>query len=157
MNEAEKVTEYLKQSGLLANWQQVTVAMKALGHAVATVRYAESDPRQWHVVSKDGFTNEALWNVYEVKLPPDSPADHFADAGKMVETRWIPVSERLPEHDSRVLVAAKQPDGQLVVKELLFVDWSDPPEPPRPEWSGDRGHERNVTHWMPLPEPPEVK
>jgi hypothetical protein len=76
MNNAEKVAEYLKQGGLLANWQQVTVAMQDLHHAVATVRYADSGPRQWHVLSKDGFTNEALWNVYEVKLPQDSPAGH---------------------------------------------------------------------------------
>jgi hypothetical protein len=71
--------------------------------------------------------------------------------------QWIPVSERLPEHDSNVLVAAKR-DGEYVVKEMLFVDWSKPPEPPRPEWCDDCGGEdvENVTHWMPLPAPPEV-
>jgi hypothetical protein len=73
--------------------------------------------------------------------------------------RWIPVSERLPTHDTRVLVAAKQRDGEVVVKEMLFVDWSLPPEPPAPAWSDDYGGEEfeSVTHWMPLPKPPEVK
>jgi len=73
--------------------------------------------------------------------------------------RWIPASERLPAHDTRVLVAAKQRDGEVVVKEMLFVDWSLPPEPPAPAWSDDYGGEEfdSVTHWMPLPEPPEVK
>jgi hypothetical protein len=70
--------------------------------------------------------------------------------------RWIPVSERLPAHDTRVLVAAKQRDGEVVVKEMLFVDWSLPPEPPAPAWSDDYGGEEfdSVTHWQPLPEPP---
>jgi hypothetical protein len=144
MNKAEKVAEYLKQGGLLANWQQVTVAMQAPHHAVATVRYADSGPRQWHVLSKDGFTNEALWNVYEVKLPQDSPADHFADAGKMVETRWIPVSERLPDQHKEVI-------GW----------WGDTPQPHAGfAWIDDNGvwnsdsEYPDPTHWMPLPGPP---
>jgi len=143
MNNAEKVAEYLKQGGLLANWQQVTVAMQAPHHAVATVRYAESGPRQWHVLSKDGFTNEALWNVYEVKLPQDSPADHFADAGKMVETRWIPASERLPEINADVL--AIWTDGNQMVTQRYDETW----------WSYAEGQTRQQpAHWMPLPEPP---
>jgi hypothetical protein len=82
--------------------------------------------------------------------------DAIAAACQLVP-KWIPVSERLPEHESNVLVAAKR-DGEYVVKEMLFVDWSKPPEPPRPEWCDDCGGEdvENVTHWMPLPEPPEV-
>jgi len=83
--------------------------------------------------------------------------DSLTDA--FLERRWIPASERLPAHDTRVLVAAKQRDGEVVVKEMLFVDWSLPPEPPAPAWSDDYGGEEfdSVTHWMPLPEPPEVK
>ena len=89
-----------------------------------------------------------LWEMREKIL--------FDITDAFTRARWIPVSERLPEHDSNVLVAAKR-DGEYVVKEMLFVDWSDPPDPPRPEWSDDWGGEEfeNVTHWMPLPPPPK--
>ena len=62
------------------------------------------------------------------------------------ERRWIPVSERLPEAETRVLAAT--PTG------YMEVDWrfSEP--------IIDCGFANffsldNVTHWMPLPEPPE--
>ena len=59
--------------------------------------------------------------------------------------RWIPVSERLPEEGEGVVVAVEggfvYPDTFDCVSEgiLHFYDSC------------------NVTHWMPLPEPPEVK
>lgn len=65
------------------------------------------------------------------------------------ERRWIPVSERLPKEDSVVL--AFMPEGSELkpeVREMYFVEG---------EWMNDRGHWPEVTHWMPLPEPPEVK
>ena len=64
------------------------------------------------------------------------------------ERRWIPVSERLPEAETRVLAAT--PTG------YMEVDWrfSEP--------IIDCGFANffsldNVTHWMPLPLPPEVQ
>ena len=65
--------------------------------------------------------------------------------------RWIPVSERLPE------------DGTW-----CWVDWDGPGKPfPAMRDSRSAGgwtntdcwedFDREVTHWMPLPEPPEVK
>ena len=51
---------------------------------------------------------------------------------------WIPVSERLPDEEVRVLAT----DGTDVFdSEYMSGNW---------EWCSD------VTHWMPLPEPPEV-
>jgi len=110
---------------------------------VALTFIAHNDPR-------DGFVRRT-WLEFKTAI-----------CGLLQRTRangWIPVSERLPTHDTRVLVAAKQRDGEVVVKEMLFVDWSLPPEPPDPAWSDDYGGEEfeSVTHWMPLPEPPEVK
>jgi hypothetical protein len=72
--------------------------------------------------------------------------------------RWIPVSERLPEHDTSVLISVRRKDGEVVVKEVLFVDWSLPHEPADPRFADDYGGEdlKDVTHWMPLPAPPEV-
>ena len=72
------------------------------------------------------------------------------------ERRWVPVAERLPDIDANVLAAFSE-DGKTRVCEVLFADFSDEDEPPRPEWCGDYGriaHE-NVTHWMPLPAPPD--
>ena len=70
--------------------------------------------------------------------------------------RWIPVEERLPDHDELVLVIASgKPKENITLDEAvelatLYSDgwcletW--------PEWVGAK-----VTHWMPLPEPPEVE
>jgi hypothetical protein len=54
-------------------------------------------------------------------------------------SEWIPVSERLPDEEARVLAT----DGTDVFdSEYMSGNW---------EWCAD------VTHWMPLPEPPKVK
>ena len=67
--------------------------------------------------------------------------------------RWIPVEERLPEDRSDVLVAAYWHERWGV-----YMGWC---APERAAWSvhvgiGDRS-DIAVTHWMPLPEPPEVE
>ena len=67
--------------------------------------------------------------------------------------RWIPVEERLPEDRSNVLVVAYWHERWGV-----YMGWC---APERAEWSvhigiGDRD-DVAVTHWMPLPEPPEVE
>lgn len=69
------------------------------------------------------------------------------------EPGWIPVEERWPEHLSDVLVAYKcgdyvrlgvgEFDGTTVNDEGMTV----------PYFKGIGGFE--VTHWMPLPEPPK--
>ena len=65
--------------------------------------------------------------------------------------RWIPVEERLPEDRSDVLVVAYWHERWGV-----YMGWC---APERAAWSvhvgiGDRS-DIAVTHWMPLPEPPE--
>ena len=67
--------------------------------------------------------------------------------------RWIPVTERLPEDRSDVLVVAYWHERWGV-----YMGWC---APERVAWSvhigiGDRS-DIAVTHWMPLPEPPEVE
>jgi hypothetical protein len=65
--------------------------------------------------------------------------------------RWIPVTERLPEDRSDVLVVAYWHERWGV-----YMGWC---APERVAWSvhigiGDRS-DIAVTHWMPLPEPPK--
>lgn len=77
------------------------------------------------------------------------------ESAELLERRWIPVTERLPDYDDLVLVIASgKPKENITLDEAvelatLYSDgwcletWA--------EWTG-----ANVTHWMPLPEPPEV-
>ena len=63
--------------------------------------------------------------------------------------RWIPVTERLPKEGEFVLVYGdfypnKHDGGVIAVSKRM--DWN--------YWQGF-GRERNITHWMPLPEPPK--
>lgn len=67
--------------------------------------------------------------------------------------RWIPVTERLPEDRSNVLVVAYWHERWGV-----YMGWC---APERVEWCvhigiGDRD-DVAVTHWMPLPAAPEVE
>ena len=67
------------------------------------------------------------------------------------QTRWIPCSERRPKKNGRYLVVVKHwVDGKPVTREAYWneVDWL----------SGEKRVEitPRVTHWMSLPEPPEM-
>jgi len=69
--------------------------------------------------------------------------------------RWIPVEEQWPKHGSDVLVAYKA--GQYVLLGVGEFDGTTVNDDgvTVPYFKGIGGFE--VTHWMPLPEPPEVK
>lgn len=58
--------------------------------------------------------------------------------------KWIPVTERLPEHDGRYICNIKSFafPGTFYQSELRYEHGG---------WSGGN----DVTHWMPLPEPPK--
>ena len=68
---------------------------------------------------------------------------------ELSKPEWIPVTERLPEEGKFVLVygdlySNKHDGGVIAVSKR--IDWN--------YWQGF-GRERNITHWMPLPEPPK--
>ena len=57
---------------------------------------------------------------------------------------WVRVEERLPEEKQRVIVRCER-----VGTSVGWILWG--------RWMTDIGpHAGDVTHWMPLPEPPEV-
>lgn len=59
-----------------------------------------------------------------------------------IHPQWIPVFERLPENDTAVIVAT---DNGMVFQCLYAYDG----------WDLWDGYTVNITHWMPLPEPPK--
>lgn len=90
-------------------------------------------------------------------------ADCLVKNGVTVQ-EWISVKDKLPEIVSthkryrstikksiRVLCACVQNSGKTMVKEGYFELYNDYPEP---RWQIP-GTIDDVTHWMPLPEPPK--
>ena len=78
------------------------------------------------------------------------------ESAELLERRWIPVDERMPDYDDLVLVIASgKPKENITLDEAvelatLYSDgWC---LEMCPEWTG-----ATVTHWMPLPEPPEAE
>jgi len=82
------------------------------------------------------------------EVPELVPLDYHEDALALSikrriaaeeKLRWIPVSERLPEKNGQYLVYS----GWVRTLLCLYGEWAcDPKESP-------------VTHWMPLPSPPD--
>lgn len=74
----------------------------------------------------------------------ETEADSLIANGVTIQ-KWIPVTERLPEEDVRVLVWLGTGDityTQIDTDRLHKKKWR--------RWT------KNVTHWMPLPEPPAI-
>lgn len=70
-------------------------------------------------------------------------ADHLIANGVTIQ-KWIPVTERLPENNTRNVVCYINPiDGEKTVSSDVF--WKE-------RWVRFGEY---VTHWMPLPEPPK--
>lgn len=85
------------------------------------------------------------------ELPEDYIFSVFHDPNreqKTVVQRWIPVTERLPEIQQRVLVYCESKTIEKHITSCTYMGGYLGSK----QWSR---HVRNVTHWMPLPEPPE--
>ena len=101
------------------------------------------------------------WNMWV--MDNDSPASKMSKALSMaiaalreqdvtdinVGNKWISVEERLPEKDKDVLCYSNKNGGHLFFGYRGYISG---------EWmEGGSLHIGDVTHWMPLPEPPEVE
>lgn len=92
------------------------------------------------------YHEEKLYTVRHLKkgvsclVYARSPYDAIEKVRIMEEPRWIPVTERLPEKDTRVIVCASLPEG--IHSDFIYEDG---------HWFVSIG----VTHWMPFPEPPK--
>ena len=92
------------------------------------------------------YHEERLYTVRHLKkgvsclVYARSPYDAIEKVRIMEEPRWIPVTERLPEKDTRVIVCASFPEG--IHSDFIYEDG---------HWFVSTG----VTHWMPFPEPPK--
>ena len=76
-------------------------------------------------------------------------ADHLIANGVTVQ-KWIHVSERLPEHFGQFLVTVKEYNRGWYADSAMY-------DPYKNEWRTNLfcGMRDEVTHWMPLPEPPK--
>ena len=81
-------------------------------------------------------------------------ADHLIANGvtfakdNNVPSKWIPVTERLPEVGQRILVYCESKTIEMHITCCTYMGGRFG----HPQFSR---HCRNVTHWMPLPEPPK--
>lgn len=101
-------------------------------------------------------TDEVVMNYVENHVL----VDHLIANGVTFATdntvggKWIPVTERLPENTEKVLALSKSRFGNGYLSWLVrynpdagaFYDYDS-------EWGNIKIH--NITHWMPLPEPPK--
>lgn len=111
-----------------------------------------------------GLANDVLLHLPWGEIQKDTAeriADRMMDHGVTIQ-EWIPVTERLPEDDPTV---KKHIEGEKfgfltvlvyngVVKETNRF-FSNEPRYGLPKTNGWEWASSNVTHWMPLPQPPE--
>lgn len=65
-----------------------------------------------------------------------------------IHPRWIPVTEWLPEHGEVVL-------SRLTFNELRILQWDNVSRWWLGYGAGDDWRQKDVTHWMPMPQPPK--
>ena len=111
-----------------------------------------------HFKPFEGFEHAMYRKVCEVEM-------EIGKTPGVTFHKWIPVSERLPEQDGKYLVF-EQSGGRTMIDTLRFakdarkIDRYDFGRRWKNAWYGydsEWGHYtvNSVTHWMPLPTPPE--
>lgn len=83
-----------------------------------------------------------------------SKMETTTDKDTNVPSKWIPVTERLPEEEGWYLVYTTPNREHKSINKARFCKgyaWGNF----EPYWCGAGGHWANVTHWMPMPEAPK--
>jgi hypothetical protein len=90
------------------------------------------------------FCDDPLNELVAADARVDELEDELAEAQSKI-LRWIPVSERLPEDGENVIACftPRQEVGEATFNELHG-------------WFCNEHGAWGASHWMPLPEPPEV-
>ena len=118
--------------------------------------YAEIEYDTWHYYD-DNYT--------EVTFDYRKTAENIYNKGYRKQ-EWISVDERLPEDDLpkehkkktiKVIVAIKAKNGITIRTQERFLDYTYSNGGERKSYWHWRFSHGEVTHWMPLPEPPKMK
>ena len=98
----------------------------------------------YDTLGMDDHTGSCIPEIEKLKTKNDDLTVELAELRE--RTRWIPVSERLPKRDGFYLVL------ENVNQVAGYYHWCK-----QFGWNTDGGriNIQSVTHWMPLPEPPE--
>lgn len=74
-------------------------------------------------------------------------------------SEWISVEDRIPPDGDRILVCIKKPRIGRLVTIAVFNNDKSVVDNSKLYWlpSMNQRYARYISHWMPLPKPPEVK
>lgn len=99
---------------------------------------------------------DALYDADAITMRGVKIINQFPTAVDAATVRWIPVTERLPDNDDFVLVVASGQAGNIRLDNAFELGQFSMSEgwilEMWPEWEDPK-----VSHWMPLPEPPEAE
>lgn len=109
-----------------------------------------------HPLTGNWLYDDPLELAKAIRKGPDMPG--FAGSSPVTPDGWISCSERMPDREyvlagdfSGTHYLASIPNVQVGI----YADWFDDEKPCWDDGDGNDLHLKEVTHWMPLPEPPQ--
>ena len=107
------------------------------------------------------FLGERIAFGSECELMDEAAREIEALRAQLAECQWISVDDRLPENDDALLFVDADGDvlyGNFVFEKVNFYEenyektfWMN-----NGDYDGGSCPIKNVTHWMPLPQPPKA-
>lgn len=138
---ANDVTDHIDADALQ---KQIEKRLKEKCDLVDVIAYAMRD--------FDDYLDEC----YEEEISPQDTCEDFIADGilragyrKQSEGEWISVTERLPRESGKYIVCTNGKNPY----QCKFYTY---PENKGGHW-GQKDNGKNITHWMPFPEPPKTK